>query len=1061
MDSDVWTQKKYAPFLFCISLSTILFYALFTGQFTIGGTDLLFSHYPNLIFGHRTFQEFGKFALWNPYIFLGSDFSQSMHAHYLNPLYWPFMLLPEENLLFAVTFMHYIMNALIGVVWFRIARCLNLSGCSALLVSAIAQAGMFFWFGMTTLISIPMYLFSSLACWLVLTRNNRSLVSNYFAIIFTLAAIFITPHPGYIIGFSLPIGLVFLITVYAERRLLSSYQYAVVFMISTLTAMILCIHRLLPVLKALIVSGVAISQMKWLGGYANDAYFGLSIFNPIVLGIHLGDAAQIATTFNYGSIHNQFHNALYIGIAPLILIYLAMRAGESRAIILLSFVTFVISCACIKAFEPIYDAVMILFFPYNHDSIFRIISQFSFLFLFIFSVREIPNLDKEKLQKGIRECLIGLGVILLFALAMSGRLMSHEYYNALTKEPLPILIYGCRFVSLLLFAWIGYVSLINISSLTTKWFTGFCTLFIVIASVIAYYLSKKVSIPSHESNILIAVNCLFVLFVCVWVIPFASAKIGRYKTKFIFGISAAIIGFILAQIIIPPHAIHLWPSSLGWIVFIALFFTTLLVLLQWAKSNLSFNEMMLFLLVIVIADLITAYINYTYVNIFSSSPYYESMNSVYPSRDVLNKKFNRKDIYASNQKSLVDNPHLFGDFSLWNAPSNNLESDDYQGTYTFQYTGFDKEININKDTLINAKSRQAAFGVWMKATPGMSIGVFITDPINRVGTELLREKGDGRWHWYTSTIDEKKSIKAIRAHLNISGDGHFSVYAPKLVASSFVLPGGEPDDNSPVVQPQHTVLEKIDRSSYRMNHVTLFNKIAGNELTSGFSMVYETPTYGGVDSDQAQDLVDFVGNFKKLDPSWWARFGMLSVIEDEKALNLLGVGYDFKQGVEIYRPNAIPRFSAFSGYEVQPASEDGLKRLKDDDFLESKTVILDKSPKNLVSQKDNFKKLNYTQIDADKFSLQISKDTPRIVLFNDHFSDSWRALWNGKPLTMYRANTISMAVVLPPGEGELIFDFKPRLYVLLVKVSTLTSAFLLLFAILVFINRKMLHRKNR
>ena len=49
--------------LFFFSLAAILFHQFFLGKFALGGTDLLCTHYPNILFGYREFQEFGSFSL--------------------------------------------------------------------------------------------------------------------------------------------------------------------------------------------------------------------------------------------------------------------------------------------------------------------------------------------------------------------------------------------------------------------------------------------------------------------------------------------------------------------------------------------------------------------------------------------------------------------------------------------------------------------------------------------------------------------------------------------------------------------------------------------------------------------------------------------------------------------------------------------------------------------------------------------------------------------------------------------------------------------------------------
>ncbi len=78
------------PAYLVIGLFVVLLFApIFTGSFVVGGTDSLFNHFPNLIFGYDEWSAHKRLAFWNPYNFAGFDMTGSMHARHLNPLYWP------------------------------------------------------------------------------------------------------------------------------------------------------------------------------------------------------------------------------------------------------------------------------------------------------------------------------------------------------------------------------------------------------------------------------------------------------------------------------------------------------------------------------------------------------------------------------------------------------------------------------------------------------------------------------------------------------------------------------------------------------------------------------------------------------------------------------------------------------------------------------------------------------------------------------------------------------------------------------------------------------------
>jgi hypothetical protein len=198
-----------------------------------------------------------------------------------------------------------------------------------------------------------------------------------------------------------------------------------------------------------------------------------------------------------------------------------------------------------------------------------------------------------------------------------------------------------------------------------------------------------------------------------------------------------------------------------------------------------------------------------------------------------------------------------------------------------------------------------------------------------------------------------------------------------------------------------------------------------------------------------RDFVTFLTAFRNANQSWLNRGGLLSVLEKGRLLDLLGVGYDVDaKGQVLFRPDASPRFAAFSHFEVEGDSGRTLQRLKSAEFDPTTSVILRREPAHFLSRvsagPNHFRLLHYQTPAADQLTLRVRNDTPRLILFNDRYSPSWEAYWNGKPLQIIPANSIFMAVAVPEGEGELTFMFRPKLFIKLSRVSAITALLLLL-----------------
>lgn len=892
-------------------LAIILFHQFFLGRFTIAGTDLLFSHYPNFIFGYREFQEFGKFSLWNSYIFAGADFTGSMHAHYLNPLYWPLLFLPEKYVFHMMTFEFMVMNGLIGWTWFKIASHFELKGYPCLLVGIVAQAGMFFWFAMTTMIAVPMYAFASVACLLVLTQNKRSTLANYVALSLTFALITLSPHPAYILGFMLPVLGLSLFGVHPSGSRDSRWAFILVFIAAGLTALFITAYRLFPVYQAIASQGKVLETSQWLVGYANSVYLWITSFSPTAFGLMIGDAMKLDEMIGYQLRHTQFHNGLYFGIVPLILIYTSLRLSGSSRIVSLVAVAIAAQIGYIYAFQPVSDALTIIFYPFVHDAIFRIGSNFAVLFLLIFSIQRFDTIDPKKARAVLKEIMVIAGLILIAALGLYGRVFAHYLYDGSVALEPGILTNSFRLICVLIILAMWLCYRLNTDKLVRYRFPIILAgigIFVVLLSDVAALIMGM--LPGNEMVMTLAKNTVAVMVASLAFVlidkPQTSQKLGRVALIFAVLASVALIVTIRPAGAVLREKVAALAAMQGWVVFIVLVGIALHVFARWAHGNVSTRKVWLLFITLTLVDLVSSFGIYSYVNIYGPSPYYKTLQAAYPKRDPV----------------------------------------------------------FNSSVLIN--------------------------------NQLEYQRGESA---------------VTGSHSN------------------------EPDFKS-----------------YRVNHISILSGFAGNEVMTGIASVYKMPTYAGVDSDLSKDYVDFLSNFVKPESNWFSRAGFTSSLGDERLLDLLGVGYDSgTDGALIFRPKAIPRLAAYSGFEVQLDQSEALRRLKEKDFDPTRVVLLSDNPDSLRLKSDprHFQKLIYDHPDADVISVKVAADTPRVIVFNDRFAAGWKASWNGQPLQILRANRAFMAVILPPGVGNLEFNFTPEGFYLLAKISAISAIIVLILGVCV------------
>jgi hypothetical protein len=132
-------QAKLSPLLL-LSALVLLFFAdlvLHPGQvLNADHSDLLAMHLPMKRFLVHSLHETGELPLWNPYVFGGTPFVHDVQAGMFYPLHWPLLLLPEESVGCALSWLVALHVLIAGWCMFAYARHQNLSR-EASLVAAI------------------------------------------------------------------------------------------------------------------------------------------------------------------------------------------------------------------------------------------------------------------------------------------------------------------------------------------------------------------------------------------------------------------------------------------------------------------------------------------------------------------------------------------------------------------------------------------------------------------------------------------------------------------------------------------------------------------------------------------------------------------------------------------------------------------------------------------------------------------------------------------------------------------------------------------------------------
>jgi hypothetical protein len=81
-----------------------------------------------------------------------------------------------------------------------------------------------------------------------------------------------------------------------------------------------------------------------------------------------------------------------------------------------------------------------------------------------------------------------------------------------------------------------------------------------------------------------------------------------------------------------------------------------------------------------------------------------------------------------------------------------------------------------------------------------------------------------------------------------------------------------------------------------------------------------------------------------------------------------------------------------------------------------------------------------------RVTISVRLETPGLVVLADLWDKGWRADWNGRRLPILRANHALRGVVLPAGEGTLVFRYAPASFAWGLALAGTAAVVLLLWA---------------
>lgn len=1038
MDCDVAPGHVYLFFL----ISAGLVFSNFILQFkvVVGSTDQFFGHYPNLIYGYRALRS-GSLGLWNPFIFAGTDFTASMHNHMLNPINWVLLPFPEKYIFHALTLRCLLEVSLIGYLTFRICSLYLGKTWGALFCAVVAQLGGFTWFTMITFIATHLLMISIFSIYLILTMDTRRPVANIVLLILCFADILLVGHIGYMSAFSLPVMVTFLAKIWSPSPTRSRMEAVAIVLGAALFGMTVAAVRLWPIMHELLYEGVVIPNLGLPSQMGNCGYFALSAFIPEAFGLHLSDSQAIFTLLNVPGRHIAFHNLVYGGIVPTLLVYLGLLRSFRFRTFIFSLLFVVVANGPLFVIQPISDIMNIICFPVIHEIIQKTLTSFLFVAALASAVYDLSNGEIE--EPKLRSFIVVIGVVLTAYLAMGTKVL-HVRPESSRFEPWIFRGFQLAMIGVLT-GTLTMAMKLRLDAGTARRLTNTAVILFGIAVLAAALTAARMELFSHW---LVIRDFAYTLGAVIWAVGVISymrhREVNNRGSRSYLWMAQVTIALLI--LIIPwsetsgPRTLitGILAGFLSSFKFLALSFVALEILASWGSKRILRTQLFSLLTFLTLGELLF------FTKLYSTagtSPFVKA-SALYPEHTLPGQG---SDIDAWHQSpslpNLLQNYQLTG--SSHGIPGWAIGGGEPQivsaavskgfGAITIHYP---VDGTLFQDKTLPDKPKSVAFGAWVKSKQGQKVFVFITSG-GVGGAPSASYAGGGQWEWLSARFDDARGLGSVRPHVAMAGPGEMTIFGPRLVGGPIVTPSIMPEGAvhpTEALRVLHEPPPRFDLHQFRMNNPNRMVGLHESTLCS-IPMVYNIPTYGGNDSDLSKDFTDFVSAFEPGNSSVF-RIGIIPRLTNSRLLDILGVKYDCTHGLEV-RPNALARFSFYSDFEILDVPH-MVERLKQASFDPTRTILIDRDPGWGVDPKQvapKFQPVEFRSPSSIQLEAEMDISKPGILLFNDRYSRYWRASFNGTALPIMRANAIFMAVSVPRGRGHLTCEFVPTEFLRLARIS--------------------------
>ena len=857
-------RSRWVYLLFFL-LPLFIYYPLFrSGMVLQGGTDLLFGHYPGLLYGHHMLRA-GDLGLWNRLIYDGRDFSQSLLNHIYYPLNWPTLLVPDRFVLRFISWQLFFEICACGCLAYAIAGIYLTDPWSRLLVAVTTELGGFMWFNVTTFIGVHLTFVTLISVYFLLTPERRRYLATFVALSFGFAGVMLIGHPGYLCGFGLVLIGVFVAKLFALPPGRDQRIYGAAIIAAGVAAVVLSAFRTMPVFTQLSHEG---GGGGWAADYHDSLYYLFSGLIPGAFGLDVSEASAILTIFGGPDRNNQFHTMHYFGVAAFFLGYAGVFGQAGRRTLIMALVTLLLVVTSV-GMKPLSDFFYLTIWPITHESMTKYPCYFSILALMVFTLHALETGRLQLSERNIRGFLLIVAGVLALIITYVANLaffmgLTHWVYFVVALK----LLLLCAFALGIGVAWRPKMS----SAVFGRATALSLAVFAAIGAGTAYYCSHHHAFL-HEWMVLQTFRNYTGTVACAVAVVYAARLLGGRQPAATRDriIVAVATGVAIVLLLVSVKDGYLTRDGVASTLFTAIWSTGVFFVLSCTVAELFARSvdrrLLTFLLAILtIGDLLFFDRVYEHVN----GPPFVALSQMYPDAQGFDPDYDRaRWEKAGDQAELLARPDLVvtGNAVVgWSrgGAANAVEAVDGRAETVRIVNRGDDLASVFQDLRPPRAATSVSFGVWVRGDASARPEILLSGAARGGGP--LPYDGKGRWQWLSWTIDRPaEKWGTVRPTLGVLGPGSAEFYAPHLVAGPYIKPRASPSGDiaasaSLAAAERYRGDDVMDLKQYRINNPSYL--VGWPSVLSDIPMIYGLPTYGGEDFRPPGRLREVPGSFR-------------------------------------------------------------------------------------------------------------------------------------------------------------------------------------------------------